>query len=241
MRRRVRHHVNPLGIHFLDTQAVPVPTRGRPIEVELGCADARFLFERAPRHPGTDFVGVEIRRPLVEEVNERANQLGLSNLRAVFANITTELDVLFADDSLTRVFVNFPDPWFKERHKNRRLMTKELGATIARKLLPGGELLFQSDIWDLGLDAMAALELVPSLRNRAGAWCFLRDNPYAERSLREVRVEERGIRVWRAFYERVPLPRDAPGPAAPSHNAAAGPARLTCRGSARRAWWRRSA
>ena len=120
MRRRVRHHVNPLGARFLETGAARITPRGRPVEVELGCADARFLFERAPRHPEVDFIGVEIREPLVEEVNEKAGALGLSNLRAVFANISTELDALFEDASLDRVFINFPDPCFKLRQRPRR-------------------------------------------------------------------------------------------------------------------------
>jgi tRNA (guanine-N7-)-methyltransferase len=208
MRRRVRHHVNPLGIRFLDTSAERLHTHGRPLEVELGCADARFLFERAPKHPDTDFIGVEIREPLVDEVNGRAQALGVPNLRAVFANITTELDVLFADDSLTRIYVNFPDPWFKERHRRRRLMNDELAAILARKLVPGGELLFQSDIWTLGIEALAALESASGLRNRVGEWRFLRENPYDAKSLREVRVEEHGVRVWRAWFERRSVRQD---------------------------------
>jgi tRNA (guanine-N7-)-methyltransferase len=202
MRRRVRHHVNPLGLRFLDTNATRQVARGREVEVELGCADAHFLFQRAPLHPETDFIGVEIREPLVEEVNERAAALAVPNLRAVFANITTELEVLFADDSLTRIFINFPDPWFKERHRRRRLMTDGLATILTRKLVPGGELLFQSDIWTLGIEALAALESADGLRNRVGDWCFLRENPYDAKSLRELRVEERGVRVWRAWFER---------------------------------------
>jgi len=202
LRRRVRHHVNPLGAKFLDTAAVRVPRGERPLEVELGCADARFLFELAPRHPDVDFVGVEIRKPLVEMVNEQAAELGLPNLRAVFANITTELDILFADGSLRRVFVNFPDPWFKQRHAKRRLMTPELAETISRKLEPEGELLFQSDVWTLGIEALVVLEGEPTLENASAPWSFLRTNPYGVKSLREVRVEERGIRVWRMLFRR---------------------------------------
>jgi tRNA (guanine-N7-)-methyltransferase len=203
LRRRVRHHVNPLGGRFLDTRAVRIERGGRPLEVELGCADARFLFERAPRHPDVEFVGVEIREPLVDEVNELARERGIANLRAVFANITTELDTLFGDGALRRIFVNFPDPWFKARHHKRRLMTPELARVLARKLEPGGELLFQSDIWDLGIDAMCVLEGEDALVNTAEEpWTFLRDNPYEEKSLREVRVEEDGVRVWRLLFRR---------------------------------------
>lgn len=202
MGRRVRHHVNPLGARFLDTNATRIVSRGRPLEVELGCADARFLFERAPRHPDVDFVGVEIREPLVEEVNEKAAALGLSNLRAVFANLSTELEVLFEDAAIRRAFVNFPDPCFKLRQRKRRIMTRELAAVLARKLAPGGEILFQSDVWSLGIDALGVLEATEGLVNLVGPWRFLRDNPYDSKSLREVRVEEDGIRVWRLWFAR---------------------------------------
>ena len=202
MRRRVRHHVNPLGARFLDTNAARVERRDRPLEVELGCADARFLFERAPRHPDVDFVGVELREPLVEQVNDKARALGLPNLRAVFANVSTELDALFDDAALQRVFVNFPDPCFKLRQRKRRIMTPELAVTLARKLAPGGELLFQSDIWSLAIDALCVLEGEDRLVNLVGPWRFMRDNPYDSKSLREVRVEELGIRVWRLWYAR---------------------------------------
>ena len=174
---------------------------GVPVEVELGCADARFLFERAPRHPETFFVGLEIREPLVEQVNEEAAALGLRNLTAAFAHVNLDLDTLFPDGRLSRVFVNFPDPWFKRRHRNRRVMNEELAEVLFRKLAPGGELLFQSDIWDLALDAMGVLES-SRFRNLAGPWSFLRDNPYDARSLREVRCEERGLRIWRMLYQR---------------------------------------
>ncbi len=49
---------------------------------------------------------------------------------------------------------------------------------------------------------MAALESADGLRNLVGEWCFLRENPYDAKSLREVHVEERGTRVWRAWFER---------------------------------------
>jgi len=202
VKRRVRHHRNPLHSSFLERRAerLALPERA-PVEVELGCADARFLFERAPRHPETLFIGLEIREPLVEQVNEQARALGLPNLRACFAHVNVDLDALFADGRLARVYVNFPDPWFKRRHRKRRVMNEELADVLFRKLAPGGELFFQSDIWDLALDAMSVLE-ASAFRNRLGAWSFARQNPYDARSLREVRCEELDVRIWRMRYDR---------------------------------------
>jgi tRNA (guanine-N7-)-methyltransferase len=115
--------------------------------------------------------------------------------------VNLDLDDLFADERLARIHVNFPDPWFKRRHHKRRVMNEELAAVLFRKLRPGGELFFQSDIWDLALEAMVVLEDSP-LRNQLGPWSFSRENPYHARSLRELRCEERGVRIWRMRYDR---------------------------------------
>jgi len=203
MGKRVRHHVNPMRLPFLGRKVEPIALPDGDVEVELGCADARFLFERAPSVPSTLLLGLEIREPLVEEVNAKAAALGVGNVRAVFAHINVDLDALFPDGRLSRAYINFPDPWFKRKHRKRRLVDAELAATIARKLRPGGELLFQSDVWDLALDAMAVLEAEPALRNVAGAWTFLRANPFGAKSLREIRCEERHMRIWRMLYVHV--------------------------------------
>ena len=103
-RVRVRHHVNPLRVQFQEPRpaALALPA-DRDVEAELGCADARFLFERAPHHPDKLFLGLEIREPLVREVNREAGELGLDNLRAVYCNINIDLPSLVEDGALTRV------------------------------------------------------------------------------------------------------------------------------------------
>src|SRR5262249_37694306 len=153
---RIRQHVNPLKSNYHGRAVPPIalPASGE-VEVELGCADAQFLFERAAAHPSVCCVGLEIRRDLVDEVNARARAIGRDNLRAVFAHVNEALDRLLPDARLARAFLNFPDPWFKRRHHKRRVLTPEFASVIARKLAPGGRLLFQSDVWDLALDALA--------------------------------------------------------------------------------------
>ena len=191
---------------FWERRAVPTLAlpQDREVEVELGCADARFLFERAPQHRGIYFLGLEIREPLVDEVNRKAAEAGLDNLHAVFSNINVDLPALVPDASLTRVFINFPDPWFKRKHRRRRLMNEELVEVLHRKLRHGGEIFFQSDVFDLALDAMAVLEDASDrFANVDGPWSFAPANVYGARSLREVRCEDRGLRIWRMCYRRV--------------------------------------
>jgi tRNA (guanine-N7-)-methyltransferase len=116
------------------------------------------------------------------------------------------------------VYVNFPDPWFKTRHRNRRVLDPALASDLAGVLRPGGELFFQSDVFDLSLDAMSVLEDEPRLANVFGPWSFTKqDNPYGTRTTREERVLEDGKPVWRMLYERTPVLSGPParGPRAP--------------------------
>lgn len=198
---RIRHHVNPLKVGYLaKVERIALPSGGE-VEVDIGCADAQFLFQRAAADPRLTCIGLEIRADLVGEVNARAAELGLPNLRVVFANASHDFDALFPDRRLARLFVNFPDPWFKRRHRKRRVLNPELTAAIARKLVPGGELLFQSDVFDLALEAMAQLEQTPGLVNARGPWSFLHGaHPFGARSQREERAELRQLTVWRLLY-----------------------------------------
>jgi tRNA (guanine-N7-)-methyltransferase len=218
VKRRIRHHVNPLKVDYLETGAGPLalPSR-RPVEVELGCADARWLFERAALDPELDLVGVEIRQQLVQVVQRRVAAAGLDDrLRIVYANISRDVPVLFAEGAVARFVVNFPDPWFKRRQHKRRVVTPELAALLARTLRQGGELFFQSDVWEVALDALAVLEGEPSLHNERGPWSFLPENPYGARSLREVRCLERGLPIWRLLYRKRLISDRRPGVSEPT-------------------------
>lgn len=204
MRVRVRQHVNPLGLSFEEFRgALPAIEPGREIELEIGCAEAQFLFERAAQDDSRMYLGLEIRDRLVDWVNSEARAQGLP-VHAVFCNANHHLRTLFAPGSVNRVYLNFPDPWFKRRHHKRRMIDEGLIRDIHHILAPGGELFFQSDIWDLAIDTMDLVERLDHLYdNRAGSWSFWkRGNPYGARSWRETHCEQEGLPVWRLWYRR---------------------------------------
>ena len=202
---RVRQHVNPLKSDLLEIAGVPrIDVQpGQALEVELGAAEAHFLLDRAARDPGGLYVGVEIRRELVDATNADCARLGLGNVRSVFANMSVDMPRLFAAGSVRRFFLNFPDPWFKSRQHKRRVIGPGLVAEIERALAPGGELWVMTDIFALALDAMAALEASPAFANASEAWSFARENPYAAKSRRERQCEAEGARIWRLLYRRI--------------------------------------
>jgi tRNA (guanine-N7-)-methyltransferase len=203
---RVRQHVNPLKSDLLEIAEVPRITAppGSAIEVELGSAEAHFLIDRARVDRDTRFVGVEIRHELVSATNAECARLGLDHVRCVFANMSVDMPRLFAEGSVRRFFLNFPDPWFKSRQHKRRVIGPGLVREIARALAPGGELYVQTDIFALALDAMAALEAeTVSFANQREPWTFLRNSPFEAKSRRERQCELEQARVWRLLYRRV--------------------------------------
>jgi tRNA (guanine-N7-)-methyltransferase len=201
---RIRQHVNPNQLHFTRFRGERPPLDDRLVEVEIGCADAQFLFERATVDPSRLYVGLEIREDLTILVNKRARSLGVP-VHAVFCQAQLHVKELFTAGSVERVYVNFPDPWFKRRHHERRMVDDALAEQIAHALRPGGELFVQSDVWEIALDAMATFDGDARFENVAGEWTFWKQgNPYGVRSWREQNAEETGLQVWRIMYHRTP-------------------------------------
>jgi len=201
---RIRQHVNPNLLFYNNMQVPPLALPAeRVVEMEIGCADAQFLFERAAADPSRTYVGLEIREDLVKLVNKRATAAQVP-VQAVFCHAQRHLPTLVPAGSIERVYVNFPDPWFKVKHADRRMVDHDLARGIVRALRPGGELLVQTDVWELALAGLEAFEPCDDdLENLAGAWSFWRGgNPYGVRSWREQNAEETGLPIWRLRYRR---------------------------------------
>ena len=203
---RIRQHVNPLRSDYLQIPLEPLDLpRDRPIEVELGSAEAFFLMERAAEDPGRSYVGVEIRRDLVAQSNGECRDKGLDRVRSVFANMSVDLPRLFPPRSVSRFFINFPDPWFKHRQRKRRVVGEDLLCQLFELLEPRGEIHVATDIFDNALDAMTVLEWEAPRRfvNLHAPWSFLRASRFVARSFRERLCEREGIRIWRLAYRKL--------------------------------------
>jgi tRNA (guanine-N7-)-methyltransferase len=203
---RIRQHVNPLKSNFfeIDIPRLALPT-DRPMEVELGSAEAHFLMERAEEDPQRSYVGVEIRRDMVDLANREAAQRGLAQVQSVFANMSVDLPRLFRQGSVGRFFINFPDPWFKHRQRKRRVVGEELVDQLLPLLAPDGEIHVATDIFEIALDAMAVLEREPprSFRSLHQPWSFLPQSHFAAQSWRERHCQREALRIWRLAYRRV--------------------------------------
>ena len=204
MGRRIRQHVNALSLGHLVSRAqrICIPSQSE-VEVELGCADATFLFERCEREPHRFYVGVDIRREMVDRVNRRALAEGKAQVKGVYGNLLCDLGSLFPEATVDLCHINFPDPFFKRSQHKRRFLTQALLGDLSRILRPEGLLFFQSDVFEVALEALELLELsAPQFTNDLEPWSFMPRNPFGACSRRERSCETRGLRIWRLLFRR---------------------------------------
>ena len=154
----------------------------------------------AASEPGWNFLGVEIREPLVAEANDIADENGLKNLHYEFCNAMIWLDRLLADipaGVLQTVTIQFPDPWFKKKHAKRRMVNAELVGSVAKLLADGGRIFVQTDIESLAKEMFALFRGESGLNEIA-----VKENPFPVKTEREKSVEDKGLPVYRILYKK---------------------------------------
>lgn len=146
----------------LDLSAPLAPTR--ETHLEIGFGGGEHLIEAATQEREVDFIGCEPFVNGVAKLLARIEARGLTNIRVHQGDAADVLDRL-PDASLARVYLFYPDPWPKRRHRKRRFVSPENLSRLARVLKPGGELRFATDI-----DDYAAWTLARVRADRAFVW-----------------------------------------------------------------------
>lgn len=204
-RVRVHQHVNPLA-PFYRQEPEPIEINEvfvdpeRPLLLDIGCARGRFILRMAEAQPDWNYLGVEIREPLVDEANRIASERGLTNLHYAFCNAMLWLDKLISHippGVLQTVTIQFPDPWFKKKHAKRRMVNEEMAETVVEKLAAGGRIFVQTDIEFLADEMLELFRAKDNLSELS-----INVNPFSVKTEREKAVEEKGLVVYRAMFRK---------------------------------------
>jgi tRNA (guanine-N7-)-methyltransferase len=119
---------------------------GRPVELEVGSGKGLFLANAAVRAPGHNFVGIELARKYALKAAERLARRSIPNARVLRGDARRLLAGHVAPASVVAVHIYFPDPWWKKRHRKRRVFCEPFVADVARVLVPGGDFHVATDV-----------------------------------------------------------------------------------------------
>lgn len=165
------------------------PFPGRPLWLEVGFGSGEHLLHLAARHPGVGLIGAE---PFVNGIATCLGKLRAMPDAAVRLHPGDVRDLLevLPEGALSRVYLNYPDPWPKARHHRRRFVTPGYLHPLARAMAPGAELRLATDIADY---ARQAREEVPPagfapLSDGGTPWDGWLSTRYEQKALRAGRM-----------------------------------------------------
>ena len=187
-----------------DARFDPAAVYGReaPLIVEIGSGQGHAIIAAALARPETNFLAVEVFRAGLARTMLCAEDEGAQNVRVLEANAPEVLTTFLPEASVAELWVFFPDPWHKNKHNKRRLVTEEFADTAARALVPGGVLRLATDWEDYARGMRVALDASPRFERAF-------DGDWAERFEGRVMTafERKGIRAGRDIrdlaYRRV--------------------------------------
>ncbi len=118
------------------------------IEIEVGSGKGLFLKSAASLNPLIHFVGIELAAKFANKAADRSHRAGLANVSMLRGDAKQFLEKVVPSASVQKVHVYFPDPWWRNKHKKRRVLNEQTIADIQRVLIPGGEFHFWTDVLD---------------------------------------------------------------------------------------------
>ncbi len=123
-------------------------TKQQPVELEIGSGKGLFLLTATAQRPEHTFIGIELAAKFANGAADRLAKRGVSNATLLRGDAKKFLTDVVPDCSLAALHVYFPDPWWRNKHKKRRVLNEHTLYDIERVLTPGGQLHFWTDVLD---------------------------------------------------------------------------------------------
>ena len=144
----------------------PVPLKGKwsdflgntnPIHIEVGMGKARFTMDLAALNPDINYIGIERYTSVLLRAVQKMDENPLPNVHFLCIDAAT-LPEIFSQGEVDRIYLNFSDPWPKDRHARRRLTSSEFLARYDQFLARDGRIEFKTDNQDLFTFSLEEIE-----------------------------------------------------------------------------------
>jgi len=175
----------------------------RPLCLEIGFGDGRYLEFLAQRQPRCNVLGLEISHRSLTKAERLLPHY--PNLRVLHSSAELALLQLFAPAELAEVHINFPDPWFKQGHRGRRLLRQEVLPLLLNRMAVGSLLRLATDVLPYA-EAMAALlqqeAALSNLLPQPAAAPWTTERPFGPPTKYEQRARQAGRTCYYFAYRR---------------------------------------
>lgn len=128
----------------------------QPLHIEIGMGKGRFIMDTAALHPDINYIGIERYSSVLLRALQKVEQNPLPNIKFICMDAADVAEV-FAKDEVDRIYLNFSDPWPKDRHAKRRLTSPDFMTVYDQILAADGTVEFKTDnkgLFDYSLEAI---------------------------------------------------------------------------------------
>lgn len=173
-----------------------------PLEIEVGSGKGLFLTTASGERPEHNFVGIEIARPYALSTATRVVRAGRTNARVIAGDAAPLFASRIPEGSLQAIHVYFPDPWWKKKHKKRRVLNEVFFRNALRTLRCGGRLHFWTDVLEYFESALElAAQVTPQLGPPIPEESTTAEHDLDYRTHFERRSRQHAIPVYRIYWE----------------------------------------
>ena len=174
-----------------------------PVELEVGSGKGLFLRSASAAKPGTNFLGIEIAAGYARMCAGRLAVAEATNALIIHGDAQRLVRSMLPDASLAAIHVYFPDPWWKARHRKRRVLSVPFLEHAGRVLVPGGRLHVWTDVKEYFIEAMDATQQTGRFGEPAEEAAKEAEHDLDYRTHFERRTRLADQPVWRAMLRRV--------------------------------------
>lgn len=170
--------------------------REAPLIIEIGPGMGESLAPMAAARPESNVLAFEVYRPAIARILAKIDKVGADNVRVIQANAVDGLRQIAPEDGVAELWMFFPDPWHKSKHRKRRLLNHDFADLVASRLQPGG-------IWRLATDWADYARQMRTVLDDHPAFQSLHPGSYAPRwpDRPITKFEQRGIDEGREIFD----------------------------------------
>jgi tRNA (guanine-N7-)-methyltransferase len=176
--------------------------RSAPLEVEVGSGKGLFLASASLANSDRDFLGIEVAQKYARYSAAKLARQGASNAIVIHGDALALFRQWFPPANLAAVHVYFPDPWWKKRHKKRRVLNEDFLKDVERTLAPGGRLHFWTDVEEYFQATLALTNAVTTLEGPLSVAEVPAEHDLDYRTHFERRTRQHAQPVFRAEFAK---------------------------------------
>lgn len=125
-----------------------------PIHIEVGMGKGKFITTLASQNPDINYIGIEKYSSVLLRALEKMEELDITNICFIRMD-AEEIEDVFAGEEVSKIYLNFSDPWPKDRHAKRRLTSRQFLGRYDKILKKDGVIEFKTDnrpLFDFSLE-----------------------------------------------------------------------------------------